>query len=79
MSGRVCDRIEELSVSVGVRMGMSAGLVVVDGTRDANGVLDAADRAMYSTKARPDGPMVVVAGTNATLAADGHEADSSLS
>jgi hypothetical protein len=58
---------------------MSAGLVVVDGTRDADGDLEAADRAMYSAKARPDGPRVVVAGINATLAAEGHEADSSLS
>jgi len=74
VSERICGRIEELSVSVGARMGMSAGLAVVDGTLDANGVLDAADRAMYSTKARADGPRVVVAGPNATLDADDHGA-----
>jgi len=71
---RICGRIEELSVSVGARMGMSAGLAVVDGTLEADGLLGAADRAMYSTKARPDGPRVIVAGTDAPLDAPDHGA-----
>ena len=60
---RMCARVEELSISVGVGMGMSAGLVAVDGARDLEDVMVAVDRAMYAAKARRAGPKVVVVET----------------
>lgn len=63
---RMCARVEELGASLGVGMGMSAGLAAVDGTRDMDDVLVAADRAMYAAKARRDGVKVVLAEAVAT-------------
>jgi hypothetical protein len=44
-------------------MGMSVGLVAVDGARDLEDVMVVVDRAMYAAKARRDGPRVVVVET----------------